>query len=241
MTRAAWASLVVLGIAFGCSGDDGADGVAGPDGGKAGADGSAGLAGSGGGWPGGSGGSSGGTGGTTSGGTGGTVSGGTGGAVSGGGGTPTGGTGGVDAGCPLGTGGSGGPCEFPQGVPDPDFICSAASYQDTDPSVDAAVNAAMAKLTGCGVMSDCDLSSYAGATAGDKCQSFFAAVTQELRAQGYCAGQHAVGSTDEIAVSKTGCVGKWYGYHVCFYGGPKVVWNPGARRGWWVIKPSYCK
>ncbi len=240
MTRALWASLVVVGVGFGCGDDSGADGVAGPDGGKVGADGSAGLSGSGGGWPGGGGSS--GSGGSSSGGTGGAPGGGSGGAATGGtGGAATGGTGGVDAGCPLGTGGSGGPCEFPQGVPDPDFICSAASYQDTDPSVDSAVNSAMAKLTGCGVMSDCDLSSFAGATAGDKCQSFFAAVTQELRAQGFCAGQHAVGSTDEIAVSKTGCAGKWYGYHVCFYGGPKVVWNPGARRGWWVIKPSYCK
>lgn len=240
MTRAAVALISAVALVPGCGGDDDAGGVAGPDGGKAGADGSAGLSGSGGGWPGGGGSS--GSGGSSSGGTGGAPGGGSGGAATGGvGGAATGGTGGVDAGCPLGTGGSGGPCEFPQGVPDPDFICNAASYQDTDPSVDAAVNSAMAKLTGCGVMSDCDLSSFAGATAGDKCQSFFAAVTQELRAQGYCAGQHAVGSTDEIAVSKTGCAGKWYGYHVCFYGGPKVVWNPGARRGWWVIKPSHCK
>jgi hypothetical protein len=56
-------------------------------------------------------------------------------------------------------------------------------------------------------------------------------VTAELRAQGFCAGQHAVGATDEIAVANMGCTGKWYGYHVCFFGGPKVVWMPGAKRG----------
>jgi len=39
---------------------------------------------------------------------------------------------------------------------------------------------------------------------------------------------------------QTGCGGKWYGYHICNYGGPKVVWNPGARRGWWAINPAYC-
>ena len=62
----------------------------------------------------------------------------------------------------------------------------------------------------------------------------------ELRAQGLSAGQHEVGQTDEIAVSNTGCTGEWYGYHICNYGGPKVVWNPGARRGWWAIDPGYC-
>lgn len=139
-------------------------------------------------------------------------------------------------------GGFGGNCTFPQGVPDPDFIASAASYQDTDPAVDAAVNEVMAKLTGCSVGSDCPLMGlgFAGATAEEICQSWFDAVNQELRALEYCAGQHAAGSTDEIAVSDTGCSGKWYGYHVCNYGGPKVVWNPGARRGWWQIAPQHC-
>jgi hypothetical protein len=84
------------------------------------------------------------------------------------------------------------------------------------------------------------LSAYAGATTDEKCQSWFAAVTAALRAQGFDAGQHQEGGTDEIAVSSTGCSGKWYGYHVCYYGGPTVVWNPGARRGWWKIDPSYC-
>ena len=129
---------------------------------------------------------------------------------------------------------------FPQGVPDPGFIASAASYSDTDPTVDSAVNAAMAKLTGCNVGSTCSLNTYAGANADQKCQAWFAAVNAELRAQGYCAGQHELGQTDEIAVGNTGCAGKWYGYHVCNYGGPLVVWNPGARRGWWKISPAYC-
>ena len=93
---------------------------------------------------------------------------------------------------------------------------------------------------GCGIGSDCDITGFAGTTVDEICQSWFAAVTAALRAKGYCAGQHIVGSTDEIAVSNTGCGGKWYGYHICNYGGPKVVWNPGARRGWWMIKPSYC-
>ena len=41
-------------------------------------------------------------------------------------------------------------------------------------------------------------------------------------------------------MSNTGCTGKWYGYHICFYGGPTVGWNPGARRGWWKILPADC-
>jgi hypothetical protein len=160
-----------------------------------------------------------------------------------GGGAPVGGSGGAGqgggAGCsgPDGTGT--GPCEFPQGVPDEGFIASACSYGDTDGSVDAAVNAVMVALTGCGVSSDCPITLFPG-TTDEICQSWFAAVTAELRAQGYCAGQHIVGGTDEIAVSNTGCDGKWYGYHICNYGGPKVVWNPGARRGWWAIDPGYC-
>ncbi|MCC6644502.1 MAG: hypothetical protein IT374_02895 [Polyangiaceae bacterium] len=130
---------------------------------------------------------------------------------------------------------------FPQGVPDPDgFIASAASYDDTDPAVDAAVNAAMSKLTGCSPGSDCPITGFPGGSVEDICQAWFGAVTAELRAQGFCAGQHVVGSTDEIAVANTSCDGEWYGYHVCFYGGPKVVWNPGARRGWWKIASQYC-
>ena len=179
--------------------------------------------------------------------SGGTAPGGTGGsggmAPGGSGGAPGGsaGSGQGGAGCtgPVGQGASG-PCSFPQGVPNEDFIAAACSYADTDPSVDAAVNAVMVGLTGCGVSSDCPITGFAGSTADEICQSWFAAVTAELRAQGYCAGQHEVGATDEIAVSKTGCTGKWYGYHICNYGGPKVVWNPGARRGWWAINPAYC-
>jgi hypothetical protein len=106
--------------------------------------------------------------------------------------------------------------------------------------VDKAVNEVMVALSGCGVGSDCPITGFPGTNAGEVCQSWFAAVTKALRDKGYCAGQHEVGYTDEIAVSNTGCGGKWYGYHICFYGGPKVVWNPGARRGWWMIKPSYC-
>ena len=166
---------------------------------------------------------------------GGSSMGGAGGAHAGGGGA---GEGGADCSGPEGTGS--GPCEFPQGVPDEGFIASACSFADTDPAVDAAVNGVMQSLTGCGVSSDCPLVGFPGANADEICQSWFAAVTAELRAQGYCAGQHAVGSTDEIAVSNTGCDGRWYGYHICNYGGPKVVWNPGARRGWWAIDPGYC-
>ena len=134
-----------------------------------------------------------------------------------------------------------GPCSFPQGVPDEGFYAWSCLKTDTDPAVDAAVNAVMATLSGCGAGSDCDITGFGGTTnVNDTCQSWFAAVTEQLRAQGYCAGQHAVGSTDEIAVSNTGCTGKWYGYHICNYGGPKVVWNPGARRPWWMIEAQYC-
>lgn len=147
------------------------------------------------------------------------------------------GTGGQDC---VGQGGSGGPCSFPQGVPDPDYVCWAGEYQDTNPAVDAAVNAVMVDLSGCSAGSDCTITGFPGDTVNEICQSWFAAVTDRLRQQGYCAGQHVTGHTDEIAVSDTGCTGKWYGYHVCNYGGGKVVWNPGARRGWWMIDPSHC-
>jgi hypothetical protein len=150
-------------------------------------------------------------------------------------GAPAGGSGGISVTCVHDA-----PCSFPQGVPDEQFIATAQSYQDTDPAVDAAVNSVMQSLTGCGVSSDCDIVGFAGTTTDEICQSWFAAVTQALRDQGFCAGQHSVGSTDEIAVSNTCCEDKWYGYHICNYGGPKVVWNPGARRGWWMIEPSYC-
>lgn len=222
----------------GASGQAGAAGKAGAGGGTAGFPSSGGAAGTSG--AAGSGGASGaaaGTGGAAGGkaGASGTAGAGMGGAAAGASGT-------AGAGCgPAGDGMPGaGACTFPQGVPDPGFIANACSFQDTDPTVDAAVNAAMVKLSGCGAGSDCPIVGFPGTNADEVCQSWFAAVTDELRKQGYCAGQHAVGSTDEIAVSKTGCTGKWYGYHVCFYGGPKVVWSPGARRGWWQIAPSYC-
>ncbi|MCA9596477.1 MAG: hypothetical protein KC776_24345, partial [Myxococcales bacterium] len=161
----------------------------------------------------------------------------------GGSGGATGGAAGAGAGCGAAAAvqcGTGGPCAFPQGVPDPDFIAAACTYQDTDKSVDDAVNAVMATLSGCGVGSDCPITTVGGSDVNEICQNWFAAVTAELRNQGFCAGQHAVGSTDEIAVSNTCCEGKWYGYHICNYGGGKVVWNPGARRGWWQIQSSYC-
>ena len=194
-----------------------------PDVGGAGAGGSAGAqpGGSAGAQPGGSGGAAG----TQAGGSGGATTGGSAGA----GGEPC-----------EGQGGSGGPCAFPQGVPDPDFFCWAGAYQDTDPAVDAAVNAVMVELSGCNAGSDCTITGFPGTTVEEICQSWFAAVTDRLREQGFCAGQHIVGHTDEIAVSDTGCTGKWFGYHICNYGGGKVVWNPGARRGWWMIEPSYC-
>jgi hypothetical protein len=106
--------------------------------------------------------------------------------------------------------------------------------------VDKAVNEAMAQLSGCSIGSDCPITVVAGENTNDLCQNWFSLVSEALRAQGFCAGQHEEGHTDEIAVSDTGCTGKWYGYHICNYGGAKVVWNPGARRGWWKIKPGYC-
>ncbi|MDY0060768.1 MAG: NBR1-Ig-like domain-containing protein [Myxococcota bacterium] len=122
-------------------------------------------------------------------------------------------------------------CTFPQGVNDSAFT----NGPDTDPVIADAVNAVMARLSGCSIGSDCPI--------GDRwpdAQGWFGAVNRELRDQGYCAGQHAEGDTDEIAVSSTGCRGRWYGYHVYNYGGSKVVWNPGAQRGWWSIDPAYC-
>ncbi len=239
-----WLWVIVMGgalllaIPAGCGNDD--DTVAKPqsDGGTGGYDAGGydtGTAGSPGGWP-----STGGTGGTggTSGGDGGQA--GAGGTQSAGAGAQTGGVAGSGGSICEGHGGSGGPCAFPQGVPESDYPCSATSYQDTDPTVDADVNAVMASLSGCSPGSDCTITVVPGTNFDEICQNWFAAVTQALREQGYCAGQHEVGHTDEIAVSNTGCTGKWYGYHICNYGGGKVVWNPGARRGWWMILPSHC-
>jgi hypothetical protein len=101
-------------------------------------------------------------------------------------------------------------------------------------TVAALVNSTMETLSGCPRGSDC----YIGDRYTD--QTWFAAVTAELRNRGLCAGQHEVGHTDEIAVSMTGCGGLWFGYHVFNYGGLKVVWNNGAQRGSWSITPSHC-
>lgn len=234
--------LMVACHVAGC-GDESSSVVGPSNGGSAGSelDGSAGLSGGSGGsgavWPGGSAGLDAGAAGGAAGDAGG--SGGASGAGAVGGAGGTGSCPSADAGTPVQCG-TGGPCQFPQGVPDPGFIASACEYQDTDKTVDSAVNAVMAKLTGCGVGSDCPITVVGGANTAEVCQSWFAAVTAELRTQGYCAGQHEVGFTDEIAVSNTCCEGKWYGYHICNYGGAKVVWNPGARRGWWMIAPTYC-
>jgi hypothetical protein len=130
-----------------------------------------------------------------------------------------------------------GDCAFPQGVPDEAF----SGGSQNNPALGDRVNAVMRDLTGCNIGSTCSLSTYAGATADEKCQSWFAAVNAALRAQGLCAGLHEEGVTDEIAVSDTGCTGRWYGYHVCYYGGPTVVWSPGAQRGYYEILPAYCE
>ncbi|HRY96062.1 MAG TPA: hypothetical protein P5147_21550, partial [Myxococcota bacterium] len=129
---------------------------------------------------------------------------------------------------PCGQGG----CTFPQGVPEGAFTGGVGN----DAGIAAAVNAVMQTLSGCDIGSDCTLD--LGAFPGP--DDWFGAVNQALRDQGYCAGRHEEGYTDEIAVSSTGCTGRWYGYHIYNYGGGKVVWNPGAQRGWWSIDPSYC-
>ena len=121
-------------------------------------------------------------------------------------------------------------CSFPQGVAEANFT----GHTDTNATVANLVNTVMEQLSGCGRSSDC----YIGDRYTD--QTWFAAVTAELRARGLCAGQHEAGYTDEIAVSMTGCGGLWFGYHVFFYGGQKVVWNNGAQRGSWSITPSSC-
>lgn len=121
-------------------------------------------------------------------------------------------------------------CTFPQGVPDPEYT----GHTLTNAMVANLVNTTMEQLSGCPKGSDCSI--------GDRYtdQTWFAAVTASLRAQGLCAGQHEVGHTDEIAVSYTSCGGLWYGYHVFNYGGSKVVWNNGAQRGSWSIQPQHC-
>jgi hypothetical protein len=133
-----------------------------------------------------------------------------------------------------------GSCTFPIDIPEAAFTEYAGVREDTDPAVDAAVNAVMQELTGCGIGSACPITGYPGTTTEQICQGWFTAVEQKLRDRGLCAGQHET-TSDEIAVSNTGCTGRWYGYHICNYGGPTVVWNPGARRGWWRISADYCR
>jgi hypothetical protein len=135
-------------------------------------------------------------------------------------------------------GGTGDGCGFPQGVPDDGWIGTAESWSDTDPAVDQAVTEVMVELTGCPPGSDCRVGD--GDNPHLVCQDWFARVNQRLRQRGLCAGLHVEGHTDEIAVSNTGCRGRWYGYHICSYGGMSVVWMPGARRGWWQIAPASC-
>jgi len=125
-----------------------------------------------------------------------------------------------------------GECKFPQGVPDEAYTHG----EDNDPEIAQIVNDVMVTLSGCDIGSDCPLGDRGYPTA----QSWFDAVNAELRSMGLCAGQHVEGETDEIAVSNDGCTGRWYGYHIYNYGGGKVVWNPGAQRGWWSIDPAYC-
>ncbi len=129
------------------------------------------------------------------------------------------------------SGGAVGGCRFPQGVAEADYTHGDGNSA----TVSAAVNRVMAQLSGCSIGSDCPV----GATYPTG-QSWFDDVTAGLRAEGLCAGQHEDGHTDEIAVSETGCTGRWYGYHIYNYGGSKVVWNPGAQRGWWTITANWC-
>jgi hypothetical protein len=119
---------------------------------------------------------------------------------------------------------------FPQGVVEADFT----GHSETNSVVADLVNTVMEQLSGCSRGSDC----YIGDRYTD--QQWFAAVTAELRARGLWAGQHEVGHTDEIAVSLGGCTSLWFGYHIYFYGGLKVVWNNGAQRGSWSIAPQWC-
>lgn len=105
-----------------------------------------------------------------------------------------------------------------------------------------AVNQALVGLTSCSVGSTCLL--------GDRTQQEIqAGVEAELRAQGLCAGQHAVG-TDEIAVAHS-CSEPWEGFHI-FAGddsdGPvpqggrrrTVVWYPASYRGAWQAPAGAC-
>ena len=106
------------------------------------------------------------------------------------------------------------------------------------------VNNTMAALTGCGVKSDCVIEA--------RPQDWMARVIQAIREQGYAAGQHEPGKTDEIAVAlrydpKSKSNPQQEGYHI--YAGDgwddpgavgKVVWcmSPtalsGAYKGAWL-------
>lgn len=120
------------------------------------------------------------------------------------------------------------PCRFPQGVPDEDFVGGPTSTV-----LGTEVNAALERVTGCAVGTDCALG---GA------EEFYAAVTADLRARGLCAGRHddePPGASDEIAVA-TACTSRWESYHVYNFGGSKVVWSPNAARPSYTIDPKWC-
>jgi len=143
------------------------------------------------------------------------------------------------------------PLPTPVPTPTPSKGCSApqgASWEHGGKTArfDKAVNHSMQMLTGCDVGSDC--------RTGSSPQEWQARVVLSLRDHGFCAGQHEMGVTDEIAVAcdilsaddmnclSATCSTFWEGKHVANFSSPdnaKVVWSPGADRDSW--KPSGCE
>lgn len=113
---------------------------------------------------------------------------------------------------------------FPQGVPDNEFTVVRSI-----PITGGVVNEALAKIAGCQIGGSCDL--------GLDPQVAMASLVAELRAEGFWAGQHADGISDEIAVA-TACDREWEGFHAVKY--PTVPGTDQAKAVWARLPSSPC-
>lgn len=115
-------------------------------------------------------------------------------------------------------------CSFPQGIPDEQFTPVKARISEAEA---LAINQATAKVGGCEIGSDCPL--------GTDPQAAMRSIVLQLRRDGYCAGQHVDGDTDELAFAAVGqCAIGWHGAHV-------VKWpnSPGDQaKASWVSVPT---
>lgn len=120
----------------------------------------------------------------------------------------------------------------PQGCALPYVADSDLTYgAGRDPEVDAAINAVEAKLSGCGVSSDCPVPAQYGTA-----NAWHAALVGELKARGWCAGKPGADAED-IVVSRS-CPSRWWFAHTYTSAG-KVQWGFG-NQGWGDPVPAVC-